>query len=58
MKVYALRNKEGQFVSMSGGLTTDWFKASKFPESDIEKRMKYVDDTFELVIYEVQEVIQ
>lgn len=58
MFVYALKNSNGQFLSMSGGLTKDWFQASKFPESEIEKRMKYVDGDFKLVTYTVEEVTE
>lgn len=55
MKVFALRNDEGYYVSMSGGQTKNWFEASKFPEEDVEKRMKYADEEFKLISFVVQE---
>lgn len=56
MKVYALRNDDGEYISMDACNTTiDWFKASKFPFDDIGKRMRYIDSSFKLVEFEVIE---
>ena len=54
MKVCVLQNKEGLFLSMSGTLTSDWFLASKFPESEREKRIKYASDEFTVVTYRIE----
>ena len=55
MKVYAIRNNKGEYLSMAMSLTTDWFKASKFPESEIEKRKIWLHDDFKIVEFEVKE---
>lgn len=49
MIICTLRNDKGEYVSMSGDKTTDWFQASKFPEEDAKKRLRYVDKEFEIV---------
>jgi len=56
MNICTLRNDKGEYVSMSGGKTTDWFQASKFPEEDAEKRLKYIDDEFKLVRFDIWEI--
>lgn len=58
MEIYCLRNDKGQYISMSGLLTTDWLEASKFREESIERRMKYVNENFKLVKFEVKEVTE
>lgn len=54
--VYCLRNNNGEYISMSGDLTKDWLKASKFSDLEIERRLKYVDEKFKLVKFEVTEI--
>lgn len=58
MRVYALMNDENKFLSMSGGLTHDWFEASKFPVEQIERRLKFYGEDFFLMEYSVEEVNQ
>lgn len=56
LKVHTLKNNDDLFLSMSSGLTSNWFEASKFPEEEVEKRMKYVDDDFKVVTYQLKEL--
>lgn len=56
MEIYCLRNDKGQYISMSGLLTTNWLEASKFGKESIEKRLKFVNDDFKLAKFEVKEV--
>lgn len=56
MIVYALRNSDKEYISMSMGVTKNWFEASKFPESEIEKRIRYIDSQFKLVKFILNEV--
>lgn len=56
MIICTLRNAEGEYVSMSGGKTTDWFQASKFPEENAKKRLRYTDEEFELVRFDMWEI--
>lgn len=56
MIVYSLRNDKGQYISMSGLLTTEWIEASKFSEESIERRLKYTSEDFKLVKFEVKEI--
>lgn len=58
MRIYALRNDEGEYVSMSGDKTTKWLEASKFDESQVESRLKYINPEFKLVAFEVNEITQ
>lgn len=57
MKVYALRNSNGDYISMSGDTTVNWFEASKFPKADVGRRKKYADEQFKLVEFDVAEVV-
>lgn len=56
MTVHALKNNDELFLSMSSGLTSNWFEASKFPEEEIEQRKKYVDDEFKVISYQLKEL--
>ena len=56
MIVHAMRNEKGEYVSMSGDKTTDWLKASKFDDSQLEHRLKYTNPQFQLVSFEVIEI--
>lgn len=56
MVIFTLRNEKGEYISMSGGLTTDWLQASKFGEQSIETRLKYTSEDFKLVKFKVEEV--
>ena len=58
MLIYALKNDKGEYISMSGGKTTNWLEASKFDESQMESRLKYTNPEFKLVTFEVKEVTQ
>ena len=52
---YTLVNDEGNFISMTGGETDDWFKASKFDEEGIESRKVYLKCGFKLKKFKVIE---
>lgn len=52
---YVLKDEEGKYVSMLGGITDDWFKASKFNENGIESRKTYLKCGFKLHRFEVNE---
>lgn len=56
MIVCTLRNGKGEYISMSGGKTTDWFQASKFPESDVQRRLEYINDEFKLIRFNLREI--
>lgn len=59
MKIYTLRNNDGEYISTAIGQVTDnWFDALKFPFSDITKNTRYIDPSFKLVEYEVIEVYE
>ena len=59
MKIYTLRNDDGEYISSAIGYVTDnWFEALKFPFDDITKNMRYIDNSFKLVEYEVIEVYE
>lgn len=52
---YVLKDSEGNYVSMTGGATTDWFKASKFDYEGIKSREMYLKCGYELYSFEVRE---
>lgn len=57
MEVYALRNKSGEYISMDAcSVTKSWLKASKFDESQIEERIRYIDSQFKLIKFKIEEV--
>lgn len=56
MIICTLRNDKGEYVSMRGGKTTDWFQASKFPEEDAKQRLRYADEEFDLIRFDMWEI--
>lgn len=58
MIIHAMRNEKGEYVSMSGGKTTNWLEASKFDDSQLERRLTYTNPEFQLVSFEVIEIIK
>lgn len=57
MKIYALRNADGEYISNTVGFVTlDWLRAKKFYREDIEKETRYIDPSFKLVEFEIKEV--
>lgn len=55
MIAYVLKNEEGNYLSMSGGSTNNWFEASKFDEHGIKSREMYLKCGYSLYSFEVQE---
>jgi len=57
MRVFALRNDKGEYISSEVGHTTlDWFEAIKFSFQDIGKHARYVDPSFKIVEFRLKEV--
>lgn len=50
---YVLMDSEGNYVSMTGGETKDWFKASKFDHDGIKSRTMYLKCGYELYSFEI-----
>lgn len=57
MRVFALRNGKGEYISSEVGHTTfDWFEAIKFSFEDIGRHARYVDPSFKIVEFRLKEV--
>lgn len=52
---YCLKNDDGEYLSISGGTTTNWFEASKFDKSGIKSRKMYLECGYKLFEFDIQE---
>jgi len=50
-----MKNEEGEYLSMGGGSTDNWFEASKFDKEGIKSREMYLKCGYELYNFEVKE---
>lgn len=55
---YMFKDEEGKYLSMHGGVTDDWFEASKFDEEGIKSRSIYLKCGYKLISFKVEKMTE